>query len=228
MGSDILTFKENLLRTTTFGKTVLGIAAVTCMLVAGATSATAAPAVDAFTEARSFLSQYGVDAQTQDALIASYEAGESWDSFSSDSVPVTTTSSIKGGFQEDISHYADGSVSVTRIEQAKKPGVSTRSSPRGCTVSGSNRNNCTVDTWVGLIRLSFKASYNVSTNTVTNVYGAGWQIGGACSASLVYLGKPAKNIGRMDVNAQMCGVPYNSTFFLAVTLKRGVATKSWG
>lgn len=95
-------------------------------------------------------------------------------------------------------------------------------------MSGSNRHNCTVDTWVGLIRLSFKASYNVSTNTVTNVYGAGWQIGGACSASLVYLGKPAKNIGRMDVSAQMCGVPYNSTFFLAVTLKRGVATKSWG
>lgn len=212
----------------TLAKTVLGTAMVACMVAAGATSATAVPAVDAFAEARSFLTQYGVAAQTQDTLITSYKAGESWDSFSMDSAPVTTTTSLKGGFQENVSRYADGSISVTRLEQAKKPSLSITSSPNGCTVSGSNRNNCTVDMWVGLISMSFKTSYNVSTNTVTNVYGAGWQIGGACSANLVYLGKPAKNIGRMDVNAQMCGVPYNSTFFLAVTLKGGVATESWG
>lgn len=215
------------MKTMMLAKTVLGAAMVAGMVAAGASSATAAPAADTFTEARSFLTQYGVDAQTQDTLISSYKAGESWDSFSSDSNPVTTTSSIKGGFQENVSHYADGSVSVTRLEQAKKPSLSTKSSPNGCTVSGSNRNNCTVDMWVGVVSMSFKASYNVSTNTVTSVYGAGWQIGGACSANLVYLGKPAKNIGRMDVNAQMCGVPYNSTFFLAVTLKGGVATESW-
>lgn len=79
--------------------------------------------------------------------------------------------------------------------------------------------------WAG--RLSFYASYNLGNNTVTNTYGAGWSIGGACSVGLIYLGRPASNIGRMDVQAQMCGIPYNTTFWLQLTVRNGAASVNW-
>ena len=41
--------------------------------------ATAAETTDPFAEARTFLTEYGVKTATQENLIASYQAGESWD-----------------------------------------------------------------------------------------------------------------------------------------------------
>jgi hypothetical protein len=192
--------------------------------------ATAVETTDPFAEARTFLTEYGVKTATQENLIASYQAGESWDSFSSESKPVKSKTSLDGDYLKTVAYYQDGSVSVTRLEQpakVQKGTLTPMSSPNGCTVSGSSRLNCNVDMWVGLVSMAFKASYNLSTNTVSSVYGASWTIGGACSTSLIYLGRPASNIGRMDVSAQMCGVPYSTTFFLAVTVKNGVATESW-
>jgi hypothetical protein len=208
-------------------------AAIALALVAVApmsANAAAPTATDPYSEARSFLATHGVDAAVQDRLISEYDAGGKWDSFSSESVAVSTTETLENGYKQTVSHYADGSVSVSRMEQPRmlpKGSVGTQSSPNGCTVSGNMRNNCNVDTWVGVIQMSFKASYNVSTNRVTNVYGGGWQIGGACSVTQTYLGIPASNIGRMDLSAQMCVVGYSSAFFLQVTLKNGVATESW-
>jgi|GEM_PF-2908218 len=188
-----------------------------------------ASGVDEFSEAREFLSEHGVAPDARDRLIDELENGGRWDSFSSESAPVSITESQSDGFDVRVARYADGSVSVSRIEiPVPDSGVSTYSSPHSCTASGSWRNNCTVDMWVGAVSMSFKASYNVSTNQVSSVYGAGWTVGGACSTSLVYLGAPAWNIGRMDLNAQMCGAPYNTTFFLQVTVSGGVATESWG
>ncbi|WP_349866769.1 hypothetical protein [Leifsonia sp. WHRI 6310E] len=181
----------------------------------------------AIATAKGFLSQYGASQTVQDRLIASYLAGEQWDSMSSAAEAVSVEKYTEADGDYTVNTYRDGSISVSRFEIPKvgdalnKPGIS------GCSVSGTSRNNCKVDMWVGLVSLSFYASYNLNNNTVTNTYGAGWSIGGACSANLVYLGRPASNIGRMDVSAQMCGIPYSTTFWLQLTVRSGSAAVSW-
>lgn len=183
-------------------------------------------------EIRAFFDQYKVKDATQDALIAEYAAGGTWDSMSSDAVAVKTQKSKADGYDVITSWYQDGSVSVQRLEIPKKEvaagEISTLSSPSGCTASGSWRNGCTVDTWVGAVYLAFNANYNISTTQVSSVWGGRWSIIGACSASQSYLGRPAYNMGQLNVAAQMCGVPYSTVFWLRVTVKPGVATESWG
>lgn len=224
---------------------LLATTAATLLALAMTTPAQAAPtqtvnttspkpaAEDTYKEARKFLTDYGVAQQTQKALFAKLEAGQKWDSFTSDSVPASTEEYVKDGYNVTEDHYADGSVSVSRIEIPVEPtvssgGISPMSSPNGCTI-GSNgaRTNCNVDTWVGLISMGFKANYNVVTNTVSSVWGASWSIGGSCSSSLAYLGRPTSNIGLETVSAQMCGVPYSTAFNLQVRVSGGVATESW-
>jgi hypothetical protein len=173
-------------------------------------------------KARAFLAEYGADQATQDRLINDYLEGRTWDSLKS-SAPVSTKkySALDGDYT--VNNYADGSIAVTRAEapNASADGIS------GCTASGTSRNNCKIDMWVGLVAMSFNASYNLGNNTVTNVYGAGWSIGGACSVDLTYLGRPAANIGRMDLKAQMCGLPYSTTFWLQLKVSGGAASVSW-
>jgi hypothetical protein len=220
------------MKKSTLVRTGVTAAIIAALMSTTPLAASAAPTTtnDGFGEARAFLTSHGVEAGVQDNLIAEYKAGGSWDSFSSNSKPVSTSTKTVDGYLENVSHFADGSVSVSRVEQpvAKPKGVlGTQSSPNSCTVSGSVRSNCNVDMWVGVVSMGFKASYNLSTNRVTNVYGAQWTIGGACSSSLRSLNIPTSNVGRMDINAQMCAVPYSTTFFLQVTVSKGVATESW-
>ncbi|MFC6356117.1 hypothetical protein [Luethyella okanaganae] len=75
--------------------------------------------------------------------------------------------------------------------------------------------------------MGLKANYNVSSNTVSSVWGASWTIGGSCSSSLAYLGRPNSNTGLETVSAQMCGVPYATSFNLQVQVSGGTATESW-
>lgn len=186
----------------------------------------------AIEEAGDFLTEYGVDQATQDALFDKFLAGESWDSFTSASTPVRVEESVEDGYDVTVSYYSDGSVSVSRLEipvaRASSGDISTMSEPNGCTIgSGGARTNCNVDTWVGLISMGFKANYNVSSNTVSSVWGASWTIGGSCSSSLSYLGRPNSNTGLETVSAQMCGVPYATAFNLQVQVSGGTATESW-
>jgi hypothetical protein len=185
---------------------------------------------EAIVEAGEFLSAFGVDKSTQNQLFDKFLAGEAWDSFSSASVAVYENKSIVDGHYQTVAHYPDGSVAVSRVEipVSTKTDFGVRSSPNGCTVgSGGARTNCNVDMWVGLIAMAFKANYNVSTNRVTSVWGSSWSIGGSCSSSQQYLGTPNRNTGNLTVSAQMCGIPYSTSFNLAVTVSGGVATESW-
>jgi hypothetical protein len=184
----------------------------------------------AFAQASAFLSAHHVDEDTQSALFDKFLAGDAWDSFSSESAAVSVRKYVADGHDQTVSHYPDGSVAVTRVEipVAAKTAFGVRSSPHGCTVgSGGARSNCNVDMWVGLISMAFKANYNLTTNKVTSVWGASWTIGGSCESSLQYLGRPNSSTGNLTVSAQMCGVPYNTAFNLAVTVSGGVATESW-
>lgn len=175
-----------------------------------------------FSEARAFLTQYGVPPDTQEGLIRSARQGQRWDSMSSQNAPVSSDSYAASDGDYTVNRYEDGSVSVTRLEtQADARGIS------GCSVQGNLRSNCKIDTWVGLVSMSFFATYNLGTGTVNNVYGAGWSIGGSCNSLLVYLGRPAANIGLEQVSAQMCGLPYNTVFSLQLTVGGGNASVTW-
>lgn len=215
------------------------IAAAVMALTVGLASPAAAeevPVVDLSAEAeaetRAFFDLYGVDPATQDALIAEFEAGGTWDAMSSDSVPIKQKKSKTDGFDQIVSWYEDGSVAVQRLEIPKKeakPGdISVMSAPHSCTSSGYWRYGCTVDTWVGAVSLAFSASYNVNTTQVSSVWGGRWSIVGACSAKQTYLGRPAYNIGQLNVQAQMCGVGYNTVFYLRLTVYRNNPVESWG
>ena len=177
--------------------------------------------------ARAFLAEYGADQATQDRLIATYLAGEKWDSLTN-ATPTDTRQYTNAAGDYTVNTYADGSIAVTRAElpTAVAGGLQSRGIS-GCTVSGTSRSNCKIDMWVGVVAMSFYASYNVGNNTVTNTYGAGWSIGGACGVDLIYLGRPASNIGRMDLKAQMCMIPYSTTFWLQLKVSGGSASVSW-
>jgi hypothetical protein len=197
---------------------------------AGSATTAVTTASEVSATAADFLAKYGVNQATIDKLIAEYESGGKWDSFSSESTPVSTQTQRVGGFDETVKHFADGSVAVNRLQVPRvvAPGtVQPMDAVHGCTVSGSMRNNCQADMWVGVVSMGFLMSYNASTNTVTSVYGGTWSIGGACGTSQKYLGKPAYNIARLEVSASMCAIPYQTVFWLQATVSGGVANESW-
>ncbi len=114
---------------------------------------------------RSFFTEYGVDVDTQDALIASMESGDLIDALKSGEEPVSSTTQIQDGFEETILTYADGSVGVTALEiprPAPTTGASTRAIS-GCTVhSGAgwaSSTNCKVSHTAAYASLSFYANY---------------------------------------------------------------------
>lgn len=204
----------------------------TAMLGIGAAPAMAdtRTAVDeqVVSEASEFLQAYGADAETQDRLIAAYLAGETWDSFSSSSTPISVENTNETDGDYTVSTFMDGSISVVRIESPVDVGAG-EIQPMGisgCSVSGNVHSNCKIDMWVGVVSMSFYATYNLGNNTVTNAYGGGWTIGGACSSSGT-LTRPVSNIALMTVQAQMCVVGYTTWFELRLTISGGSAKVSW-
>lgn len=180
------------------------------------------------TSAKEFMTEFNVPQETQLRLIEEYLAGNTWDSMTPGETPVDTVSESNQSGDFTISTFADGSVSVSKIEHATQIVNPWTRGISGCSKSGTQYNNCRVDMWVGLVSLSFYASYNLSTNRVTNgPWGGGYTIGGACSAYISYIGRPAVNIGQMIVQAQMCGIPYSTWFELRLTVTGGRAVVSW-
>ena len=177
--------------------------------------------------ARQFMSQYGVDPDIQDALVGKYLRGETWDSMNPGANPTDVSEFERADGAYTLFRFGDGSIAVTRIEKATEVNPRQRGIS-GCSVSGAQYNGCKIDTWVGVVMLSFYTSYNLSTNRVTTApWGAGYTIGGACSAYVSYLGRPATNLAQMIVQAQMCGVPYTTWFELRLTVSAGKAVVSW-
>lgn len=213
-----------------FVRATFGAAVAATLVLSGGAGANATPSTSqnspldpsTLTEAREFLAQHGVTTDVQDELIRSAARGERWDSMTSDNTPVSTVSRTADDGEYTTNTYEDGSVSVIRLETpSRSRGIS------GCTVQGNLRSNCKIDTWVGLVSMSFFATYNLGTARVNNVYGGGWSIGGSCSSSQIYLGRPAANIGLQQVSAQMCGAAYNTVFSLKLTVAGGNASVSW-
>ncbi len=128
-------------------------------------------------EVRAFFTEYGVDSDTQDALVASMEAGDLIDALKSGQEPVSSQTQIKDGFEETVLTYADGSVGVTAMEipqPAPTTGVSARAIS-GCTVhSGAgwaSSTNCKVSHTAAYASLSFYANYQqtASGGSISNI-----------------------------------------------------------
>ncbi|AGW41274.1 hypothetical protein O159_11890 [Leifsonia xyli subsp. cynodontis DSM 46306] len=192
----------------TMTKTMAALAGLaTAASLTALPSAPAAASEDpALASARGFLSEYGASQATQDRLIETYLAGETWDSLSSSSKPVTVDERSAADGEYTVSTYEDGSIAVTRLETPTAEGPRAGRGISGCSVSGRTYSNCKIDTWVGVVQLAFRASYNLGTNQVTNAYGYEYTIIGACGAS-PSLARPAGNIARLSINAQMCAMP---------------------
>lgn len=116
----------------------------------------------------------------------------------------------------------DGSVAVTRVEapDASAPSIT------GCSVSGKVYTDCRIEMRVGVDQLAFRASYDLSTDEVTNAYGAEYAILGACGASSG-ISRPAGNVARLNVSAQMCALPDAPVVWLQLTVRDGSAHVGW-
>jgi len=203
------------------------------------------PQQDAIASARTFFSQFGVAADVQDRLISDYLSGEQWDASSSTSRPTSTRIFDDGVYDYTLRTYPDGSINVVRVERPTSstgPNEVSTQGIGGCTrvVSGGqdHRNGCKVDFWWGLVSLSFYSSFTYITpgfDRIDSVWGASWSIGGACSTDRNYFGinkKVESSTGparaRLEVQAQMCGVAYTTTFFLQLTVGAGGAKYTYG
>lgn len=211
-------------RMKTWGAVV--VAAIAVNGLTGFAPSTTQGGADRMSEARAFLAHYGADEATQNRLIDAYLAGGRWDSMS-DAAPVSVREEDRGDGHYTVSTFPDGSIAVTRVEQPVSDGPQLRGISQ-CSVSGKQYNGCKIDTWVGAVAMSFYASCNLGTNTVTsNPWGAGWSIWPDCGSSITYFGKPAANRAQLNVKATMCATLYTTNFELRLTVSGGRANVSW-
>lgn len=175
--------------------------------------------------------EYQVPRTTQDKLINKINAGQPLDSMNPAKKPTETRTLTTPAEEITVHEYADGSIAALSIERPRgksnQDTVALESAPHSCTRSGTKRLNCTVDAWVGLVSMSFKASFDTANDKVWGATSPSWTVIGACSASLVSLKNTAYNTARMTISASAC-VPYTTTMYLQLQVKRGVATESWG
>jgi hypothetical protein len=215
-------------------------AAAVVLALAGGTAVEAGPAertrdrdravnlsVKQETDIRAFFDEYGVATISQDRLIRTYVQGERWDSSNSESTPISTTTYLSGNESKTVNTYKDGSVNVVSWEQPKAENSRAIS---GCTKNGNSYSNCKVDFWHGLVAMSFRADYSLApgANKITNQWAASWTIGGACSTTKNYFGRPSSTRARLEVQAQVCGVPYSTTFFLELAVGGNKSSFSFG
>ncbi|MGK3708875.1 hypothetical protein [Arthrobacter sp. IK3] len=222
----------------------LGLAASAAPAVAAPASvpAEATPAAGSAAamaqDARTFLAEYGVDQPTIDALIASFEAGQTWDSLSG-AEPVSTEAISEAGADKTVARYADGSVAVTSIQ--KPAAVQGGVAPQGVSDCKYARigaeehyDDCLVDFWAGLIYMGFRADYIARDNTtdsITAAYSPDYIMGGATSADETYFGvsRPDETVSgapataRLSVQAFPAGVPIPFQFWVQLNVGYGGA-----
>ncbi|GAB3142458.1 hypothetical protein [Marisediminicola antarctica] len=195
-------------------------------------------------ELRDFFDEYGVGKGAQGKLIAKHLSGGTWEAASSDNTPVATETYEEDGNDVTVNRYSDGSVNVLKVEQPADQSTERFSTQAisGCasSTSGSEsrRTGCKVDFWYGLVSMSFYASFTYVTpgyDRIDEVWGARYTIGGACSTNRNFFGiqKKYENVygparARLEVQAQVCGVPYTTTFFLQLTVGSGGAQYTYG
>lgn len=128
----------------------------------------------AYDTLRQEMTRQGITASVQESLIDKLKRGETWDS-TNGSQPVSVTTWSNRG---ERSVYADGSISITEVEQ---PPILVDEDPTPTAVSGcvalsdyqgwKRRRDCKVSVNKIVWRMSFIAGYDVKTNNPGKIVG---------------------------------------------------------
>lgn len=149
---------------------LLAAATIGLSLSLVSTTAVAAPESPAseLQEVQAWFDSYDVSRDVQASLQETIEAGELIDSMKKGAKPVSTREVVNDGFDETISTYADGSISVTASQipvEMPKSGFTPFASITGCKISNgsgySRADGCTVKHSNGYLHLKFKAGYEI-------------------------------------------------------------------
>lgn len=124
--------------------------------------APAAHADSGFSDVRNALTNLGVDAATQDTIIANLIQGVLPESDLPGSVPASETTTTLNGFQTQRFVYADGSVKETQVQIASNPKLRGLS---GCsTSSGTGYTSyigCSVTNVTALVTMGYLATFTI-------------------------------------------------------------------
>lgn len=229
----------------TFGAIALAVAAVVSLgwLAPSAASASTATEEEAAFMVMAdglsdFMTEHGVPAATQAALIDKLHGGELLDSMDG-SAPASTQT--VGGVT--LETFADGSIrelSVSPVVPPPAPGtVTPMAGIAGCTSSTSGiysyRTGCSVERWDGIIVQRFYANFTYLTpgyDRIDSVYSATYSVYGANSASQTYFGrvKATENasgpaVAEQRVSAQL-PIIGSVSYYLRLNVGAGGATAS--
>ena len=209
-----------------FVSTIASALVLSGMLAGPATAdepaAVAAPSSEAIAELQANLDELGVDASVREALIEKFSAGDLFDS-QTGAAPLTTESYREGVTNYSRSIYADGSVSLTSVEQPELTDTSgaVARGVSGCAYSlntgVTSWSNCKVEKKNGLLTMWYKAGYWRSSNgrfgtAIANTWD--WDVnsvGANCQQN--YLANPTSTKSRMRAACDVAagyggGAPY--------------------
>lgn len=150
--------------------TAAAIAAIGLSLSLMSPAAVAAPEdrSSELQEVQSWFDSYNVSRDVQASLQKVIENGKLIDSMKHGAKPVSTREVVNDGFDETITTFADGSISVTASQipvEMPKFGFTPFASITGCKISNgsgySTATGCTVKHSNGYLHLSFKAGYEI-------------------------------------------------------------------
>lgn len=177
---------------------VLAMVAAAILMVGGAPMAASADTTEPTSimspsdeqVARDFFDKFEVPAATQDRLINDFNAGGSWDSFSSSSEPTLVETRRFDGVSWTVSTFDDGSVRAEGIgSDAAAGGIAARGVD-GCNYSAGkfgNFSNCHIYYWVGAVQMGFYANFSIvsgGNDKITSVWGGTLFAAGACGQSV--------------------------------------------
>lgn len=168
-------------------KILLGASTV-ALLCSSSVGAQATEGLDASAlgQFRANMAQAGIDAATQESLVAKLQAHQPLDSML-DVAPVASFTEEHATAVRTVNVFSDGSRSwtETQVAPAASAGVSSRAAVTRCGASGAWRVNCRVDISDLVSSAFFVVDYKAAaTSEVRDFRGAGCTIiGGSCSVN---------------------------------------------
>lgn len=228
-----------------FYKTISAVALAAGLMLPAGTAAMAAPATDTSVtsitqdqqaELRDFLTRNGVEEKTQNELLRKLDQGKPWDSFSG-AQPVRSVKNVVNGVENVTKYYADGSVEVSSMDQAKSPAVSGAPSLRsvgGCRLtSGShyhaNYEGCHANVDFGVVQMGFYFDRQTNpgvSGRITRYYGMHHRIiGGALSNHRFVKFNNQQVRYAADFSVAFKGFPAGWTAWMQANL--GSGTSAW-
>lgn len=184
-------------------------------------------------ELRAFLTQWGVNPETQTHLLEKYASGIPWDSMTGAS-PVLVEEQVGVRATTTIERYSDGSVAVTTIDNPQANGNPLLRGISSCRTAYSNHYEVkhvgcygNVDIGVGQMGFHFDRVSNPGTLArITNYYGMQHRVvGGSLSNHRLEQFSAQRVRYSADLSAAFQGAPLGGTVWMEVHV--GYGTSAW-